>query len=154
METSVIGLTTHWSRRQQPPLVPRCGCWRGSPRDPECSAAEAHQARGGDASRRSRHRRSQGPKPSRAMAKRSEEPRNAGPHVSATPHTHMQVQLNRSTRDWTLGGVLPTVPSPRRGGSSGWGEQPRGPHPHPHPPPSKGEGNCCPLSVPILCGLI
>ena len=20
--------TTHWSRRQQPPLVPRCGCWR------------------------------------------------------------------------------------------------------------------------------
>ena len=25
-------LTTHWSRRQQPPLVPRCGCWRGSPR--------------------------------------------------------------------------------------------------------------------------
>jgi hypothetical protein len=25
-------LTTHWSRRQQPPLVPRSGCWRGSPR--------------------------------------------------------------------------------------------------------------------------
>jgi hypothetical protein len=25
-------LTTHWSRRQQPSLVPRCGCWRGSPR--------------------------------------------------------------------------------------------------------------------------
>jgi len=25
-------LTTHWSRRQQPPLVPRCGSWRGSPR--------------------------------------------------------------------------------------------------------------------------
>ena len=25
-------LTSHWSRRQQPPLVPRCGCWRGSPR--------------------------------------------------------------------------------------------------------------------------
>ena len=25
-------LTTHWSRRQQPSLVPRSGCWRGSPR--------------------------------------------------------------------------------------------------------------------------
>ena len=25
-------LTSHWSRRQQPPLVPRSGCWRGSPR--------------------------------------------------------------------------------------------------------------------------
>src|SRR5438128_1366755 len=23
-------LTTHWSRRQQPPLVPRSGSWRGS----------------------------------------------------------------------------------------------------------------------------
>ena len=25
-------LTTHWSRRQQPSLLRRCGCWRGSPR--------------------------------------------------------------------------------------------------------------------------
>ena len=29
-------LTTHWSRRHQPPLVPRCGCWRGSPRALGC----------------------------------------------------------------------------------------------------------------------
>ena len=32
-------LTTHWSRRQQPPLVPRCGSWRGSPRAFGCCPA-------------------------------------------------------------------------------------------------------------------
>ena len=30
------GLTLHWSRRQQPPLVPRSGCRRGSPPALDC----------------------------------------------------------------------------------------------------------------------
>jgi hypothetical protein len=59
---------------------------------PECVVAEAHQAREGDASRRSRQRSSNGPEQRTNSAKGAWSLKHGVPHASATPQTHTPAQ--------------------------------------------------------------